>query len=557
MFHVELKIRIMENNNFEVKGNIVDAINERIFKGKVTISGDRIVDIIEDNTIVEDNYIMPGFVNAHVHIESSMITPLEFSKQAVKWGTVAVVSDPHEIANVLGEEGIEFMIENSKLSEMKFYFGVPSCVPATSFETSGAVLNSDKVRDLLKNKDLYFLSEMMNYPGVIFNDEDVHNKLNYAKEFNMPIDGHAPGLKGDDLEKYVNSGISTDHECTTIEEAEAKIKLGMKVQIREGSAAKNYEVLYQLIDKYPNEVMLCTDDTHPDDLMLGHINQLVKRSLKNGLNIFNILKAVNLNPIKHYNLDVGSLQKNDKADFIIVNNLEDLAILKTYINGKEIFNGQRVNISGHANKALNNFVAEKITEEDIKVYNKENKKIKVINCFDGDLLTKESLEILPLNNNEILPDIDKDIIKIVVYNRYKKTKPIVGFIKNFGLKLGAVASSIAHDSHNIIACGASDEAIVMAINKIVENKGGIAVYNGEKLSDLPLEIAGLMTNSPIEKVATQYELLNHIVKHELGSELYAPFMTLSFMALLVIPEIKIGDKGLFDGKKFELTNLTE
>ena len=548
----------MENNNFEVKGNIVDAIQERIYKGKLIISNNKIVDIIEDDSIKEDYYIMPGFVNSHVHIESSMITPLEFSKQAVRWGTVAVVSDPHEIANVLGEKGIEFMIENSKLSPMKFYFGVPSCVPATGFETSGAVLNSDKVHELLKNKDLHFLSEMMNYPGVIFNDEDVHNKLKYAKELNMPIDGHAPGLKGEDLEKYVNSGISTDHECTTIEEAEAKIKLGMKVQIREGSAAKNFEVLHSLIDLYPNNIMLCTDDTHPDDLMLGHINELVKRSVNKGLNLFNIIKAVNINPVKHYNLYVGSLQKNDSADFVIVNNLKDFSVLKTYINGEEIFNGQRVNISGFENKKLNNFVAEKITENDIKIYNKESKKVKLINCFDGDLLTKQSLENLPLNEQgKILSDIQNDIIKIVVYNRYKKSQSVVGFIKNFGLQHGAVASSIAHDSHNIIACGVTDSDIVAVINKIVENKGGIAVYNGEKTFDLQLEIAGLMTNSPIEKVASEYELLNHIVKNELGSNLYAPFMTLSFMALLVIPEIKIGDVGLFDGNKFELTNLTE
>ncbi len=548
----------MKNKRFEVKGNIVDAIQERIYKGKLIISEDKIIDIIEDDTISEENFILPGFVNSHVHIESSMITPLEFSKQAVKWGTVAVVSDPHEIANVLGEKGIEFMIENSKLSPMKFYFGVPSCVPATGFETSGAVLNSDKVHELLKNKDLHFLSEMMNYPGVIFNDVDVHNKLKYAKELNMPIDGHAPGLKGDELEKYVHSGISTDHECTTIEEAKAKIKLGMKVQIREGSAAKNFEALYSLIDLYPNDIMLCTDDSHPDDLMLGHINELVKRSLKKGLNLFNIIKAVNINPIKHYALNVGSLQKNNSADFVIINNLKDFSVLKTYINGEEIFNGQRVNISGFENKKLNNFVAEKITENDIKIYNTENKKIKVINCFDGDLLTKQSLENLPKNEQgEILSDIQNDIIKIVVYNRYKKSKPAVGFIKNFGLQHGAIASSIAHDSHNIIACGVTDNDIVKLVNKIVENQGGIAVYNGEKIFDLQLEIAGLMTNSPIEKVASEYELLNHIVKNELGSNLYAPFMTLSFMALLVIPEIKISDKDLFDGNKFELTNLIE
>ena len=548
----------MNKNNFKISGNIVDVISETIYKGTLNIENGIIGSIDKDDNISEEQYLFPGLVNAHVHIESSMITPLEFSKQAVKWGTVAVVSDPHEIANVLGKEGVEFMIENSKLSPMKFYFGVPSCVPATSFETSGAVLNSTDVKELLQNKDLHFLSEMMNYPGVIFNDTEVHEKMNAAKELGLPIDGHAPGLNTEDITKYINAGISTDHECTTIEEAEEKIKLGMKVQIREGSAAKNFEILFPLIDKYPNKVMLCTDDTHPDDLMLGHINELVKRSIKKGLNIFNIAKSVNLNPINHYKLDVGSLQISDSADFVVFDNLEDCKILKTYIAGNEVFDGYNSVIQGISKSEINNFNAEKLTIEQLAIENTENKKVKVINCFDGDLLTKLSLENLEVNSkNEILPNLEKDILKIVVYNRYKKSEPVIGFIKNFGLKSGAIASSIAHDSHNIISIGTSDKEILASINRIVKNKGGIAVSNNNVITDLILEIAGLMTNSPIEKVATQYELLNKIVKDDLGSKLYAPFMTLSFMALLVIPEIKIGDKGLFDGKKFELCNLFE
>ena len=548
----------MQNSKFKISGNIVDVISETIYKGTLYIENGIISSIEKDNNIKESQYLFPGLINSHVHIESSMITPLEFSKQAVKWGTVAAVSDPHEIANILGKKGVEFMIENSKLSPMKFYFGVPSCVPATAFETSGAVLNSSDVKELLQHKDLHFLSEMMNYPGVIFNDEEVHKKINAAKELNLPIDGHAPGLNTLDITKYIEAGISTDHECTTLKEAEEKIKLGMKIQIREGSAAKNFETLYPLIDKYPNNVMLCTDDTHPDDLILGHINELVKRSIKKGLNIFNIAKSVNLNPINHYKLDVGSLQINDSADFIVFDNLKDCNVTKTYIAGQEVFDGYKSDIQSVANTQINKFDTEKVKIDELSVKNEENKKVKVINCFDGDLLTKLSLENLKLNSEkDILVNLEKDILKIVVYNRYKKSKPIIGFIKNFGLKSGAIASSIAHDSHNIISVGVSDVEIQKVINKLVDNKGGIAVSNKNDIFDLPLEIAGLMTNSPIEKVASQYERLNHIVKHELGSKLYAPFMTLSFMALLVIPEIKIGDKGLFDGKEFKLCSIFE
>jgi adenine deaminase len=494
----------MNNSNFTIAGNIVDPVSEKIYKGILFVENGKIINIKKDDSITEEKYIFPGLINSHVHIESSMITPLEFSKQAVKWGTVAVVSDPHEIANVLGKEGIKFMINNSKLSPMKFYFGVPSCVPATSFETSGAILNSSEVKKLLENKDLYFLSEMMNYPGVIFNDEEVHNKLKYAKDLYLPIDGHAPGIKGDDLKKYVDAGISTDHECTTIEEAEEKISLGMKILIREGSAAKNFDALYPLISKYTNDVMLCTDDTHPDDLMLGHINILVKKCIEKDVDIVKIAKVVNLNPKLHYKLDVGSLQINDSADFLIIDDLKKFTILKTFINGEEVFNGQNTVIQQNASVKLNNFNAKSIKVEDIIVKNPENKKIKVINCFDGDLLTKLSLENLSTNiNNEIQSDIENDILKIVVLNRYNNSKPIIGYIKGFGLKHGAIASSIAHDSHNIIAVGISNQEIVKTINQVIDNKGGIAVSNEEKLYDLPLEIAGLMTNSPIEKVASE------------------------------------------------------
>jgi len=539
----------------EIKGNIFSFEKEKFIKGKIIINNEIITDIIEEEN--DSNlYIMPGLINSHVHIESSMVSPLEFSKLAVKHGTVGIITDPHEITNVLGTKGLDYMIDNAKKTKLKIFFGVPSCVPATNFETSGAILNSKLVDEYLNKKEFVALSEMMNYPGVIFDDEEVHKKLKSAQKYNKPIDGHAPGLSGEDLKKYVNSGISTDHECTNVNEALEKIKLGMYVQIREGSAAKDFEALHSLIDSKPDNIMLCTDDTHPDDLVKGHINSIVKKALNKGHNIFNIMKAVNLNPVKHYKLDVGTLKKGDKADFIIVDNLKDFNILSTFINGEEIYKNGEILINNNSHDEINNFNISKINISDIEIENIENKKINVIVCKDGDLITKKSVEIPKIVNNKIVSDIDNDILKIVVLNRYKQSKPAVGFIKNIGIKNGAIAQTIAHDSHNIIAVGTSDEDIVKVINQLIENKGGMAVFNGKTMETLKLEIAGLMTNKSVAEIGSKYEKLNEMVR-DMGSELHAPFMTLAFMALLVIPEIKLGDKGLFDATKFEFMNLFE
>ncbi len=533
----------------KIKGNIVDIENRRIYKGTVITENNMIKDIIEENNN-NTEYILPGLINSHVHIESSMVTPLEFSKEAIKHGTVAVVTDPHEIANVIGVEGINFMLENSKLSPLKFYFGVPSCVPATSFETSGAIIDS-KITDTLLQKDEFkFLSEMMNFPGVIYDDNEIHNKLKSALKYNKRIDGHAPGLKGEDLKKYINSGISTDHECTTYKEAEEKINLGMKVQIREGSAAKDFNNLYQLIDNHTDNTMICTDDTHPDDLVKGHINVIIKQALDKEVDIFNILQTVCVNPVKHYNLEVGLLQKGDLADFIVIDNFDNFNILKTVINGKIQFENNKIQFNNTSFNEINNFNAKSISINDISLSKTSNNKFNVISCFDGDLFTKRSLETIKTKNNTFISDTETDILKIVVYNRYVESKPIVGFIKGFGLKYGAIAQSIAHDSHNIIAVGTNDDDIVAAINKIVENKGGICLSNDNNIYDIKLEIAGLMTNKPVTEIAEKYEFITKKTI-ELGSKLKSPFMTLSFMALLVIPEIKIGDKGIFDGLKFE------
>jgi len=537
---------------FSVKGNIIDVIRRRIFPGEITIKGIHIVDIIETREKYE-NYILPGFVDAHIHIESSMLIPSEFARIATVHGTVATVSDPHEIANVLGINGVRYMMENGNLIPFKFFFGAPSCVPATSFETSGAELTPEDIRELFKEDGLKYLSEMMNYPGVLFRDKMVMEKLMIAKDYGKPIDGHAPGLKGEDAKKYVLSGISTDHECYSIEEALDKISFGMKILIREGSAAKNFETLHPLIKSDNNMVMLCSDDKHPDDLVEGHINEVVKRALKKGHDLFDVLNAAIVNPVKHYNLDVGLLQKGDFADFIVIDNPENLKIKRTYIDGILVAEDGHTKIDRVKSKIINNFNAlpKQVSDFSLKA---EGKTIKVIEAIEGELITKE-LELEPKAEDGFYnSDTEKDILKITVINRYLNKKPAVAFIKGFGLKKGAIASSVAHDSHNVIAIGVNDKDICDAVNALINTKGGIAVNSGKNIEILPLPVAGIMSNGDGYEVAEKYSKINKLPK-ELGCKLHAPFMTLSFMALLVIPALKLSDKGLFDGNKFQFTEL--
>ena len=506
------------SDSFIVSGKLVDVVNRRIFNAEVKIEEGRIIAINESDKEY-DNCILPGLIDAHVHIESSMLVPTGFARAAVKNGTVATVSDPHEIANVMGLAGIDYMIENSKKTPFKFHFGAPSCVPATPFETSGAVINSDDIKKLMSNPDIYYLAEMMNFPGVIYNDEEVIKKIKYAHEANKPIDGHAPGLSGEDLEKYAAQNITTDHECTTVEEAVSKIEKGIKIQIREGSAAKNFENLFPLLNTHPDKVMFCTDDCHPDDLVKGHINKIISRAVKKGTDIFDVISAATKNPIEHYNLNVGLLQIGDPADFIIVNN----------------FKCKPINVNDIA-------VAER------------GSKIQIIVAKDGDLLTGKEIIEPAIENGNVVSDITRDILKIVVVNRYHDTEPQIGFIKNFNLKKGAIAGSIAHDSHNIIAIGTNDNDIVKAINKVIENTGGIVACDENIIKDLKLDVAGLMSTEEADEVAAKYHEVSTMAK-EMGSKLTAPFMTMAFMALLVIPELKIGDKGLFNVSKFDFTTL--
>ena len=535
-----------------VKGNIVDILNKRIFKGEVCIENGRISAIKEVNHKVE-NYILPGFVDAHIHIESSMVVPSEFAKIALIHGTVATVSDPHEIANVLGVKGVDFMIENGKKVPLKFNFGAPSCVPATSFESAGAVINADDIQKMMANPDIKYLAEMMNYPGVLFNDEEVLQKIEYAKNNNKPIDGHAPGLRGGDVSKYIAAGISTDHECFTYEEALEKLQKGMKILIREGSAAKNFEALIDLLPEHYKNMMFCSDDKHPDDLLIGHINQLCERAVAKGMDVFKVLQVACVNPVHHYNLEVGLLQVEDEADFIVINNLEKFRVLETYIQGELVAKNGKSFVKSVPFEILNNFESEKKKVTDFEFLSSTDK-IRVIEALDGELVTNEILANALVADGKIVSNVEDDILKMTVVNRYQNTKPSIAFIKNFGIKNGAIASSVGHDSHNIIAIGTSDELICSAVNLLIQHKGGICALNDTTEKIVALPVAGIMSDQPAEIMGNAYAELDAMAK-EMGSTLSAPFMTLSFMALLVIPSLKLSDQGLFDGNSFKFTSL--
>lgn len=538
----------------KVTGNIVDVLNSTIYPGTLEISGGRIANIMKDNKTY-DTFIVPGFIDSHVHIESSMLIPSEFARLAVIHGTVAIVSDPHEIANVLGIEGVNYMIENGKTVPFKFYFGAPSCVPATTFETSGAQLGVKEVEELLKRREIKYLSEMMNFPGVIFDDPSVMTKIQLAKKYGKKIDGHAPGLRGKELEKYVQSGISTDHETFEKEEAIEKIKLGMKILIREGSAAKDFDALSSLIEEYPDYCMFCSDDKHPDDLIKGHINEIVKKAIGLGSDRMKVLQCASVNPVQHYGLEVGLLRKGDHADFVVIDNFNDFTILRTIINGEVVAESGESFIPKVKAKINNNFKAQKKKVSDFAV-KRRGDKIIIIEAIDGQLVTNRSKEVPKVSNGYVVSDTDRDILKLTVVNRYEDVPPAKAFIKNFGLKKGAIASSVSHDSHNIVAVGVSDEDITKAVNLVIKNKGGIAVVYDNVREILPLPIAGIITTEDGFKVAEKYLKIDKLAK-ELGSHLRAPFMTLSFMALLVIPHLKLSDKGLFDGEKFEFVDLFE
>ncbi len=573
-------------SSLSISGNLVDVHQQRIYPAIITVENRKIVSIKETSNQqpVTSGYILPGFIDSHVHIESSMLVPSEFARLAVVHGTVATISDPHEIANVCGMEGVEFMIENGNTVPFKFNFGAPSCVPATIFETAGAALDSADVEKLLQRDDIKYLSEMMNFPGVLFKDEEVMKKIAAAHRLNKPVDGHAPGLRGEQAKLYIErisqpsdsqvppaqgfgeAGGGTDHECFTKEEALDKLQYGMKIIIREGSAAKNFEALIDLLHDYPDMIMFCSDDKHPDSLVLGHINQLCVRAVAKGIDLFKILKAACVNPVHHYKLDVGLLREGDPADFIVVNDLNQFEVSKTFINGELVAEEGNSLVRSQKSGVINNFSCNKRNIEDFEIRIMSDKeilksnwlhhngpeglRIPVIEALDGQLITNRiDAEIGDHGNGILRTNTKDDILKIVVVNRYNEAPVAKAFITNFGLKHGALASSVAHDSHNIVAVGVDDESICKAVNMVIEHKGGVSLVNDDLEMIVPLPVAGLMSNEDGYKVAEQYSLIDKAAK-EAGSTLGSPFMTLSFMALLVIPHLKLSDKGLFDGDSF-------
>ncbi|MBK9383110.1 MAG: adenine deaminase [Chitinophagaceae bacterium] len=539
-------------SSFSISGNLVDVHQQRIYPAELTVDNGKIISIkeISHSSLTTPHFLLPGFIDSHVHIESSMLVPSEFARLAVVHGTVATVSDPHEIANVCGLEGVEFMIENGKTVPFKFNFGAPSCVPATTFETAGAVLDSTAVETLLRRKEIKYLSEMMNFPGVLSRDEEVMKKIAAAHRLGKPVDGHAPGLRGEKAKQYIDAGIYSDHECFTAEEALEKLQYGMKIIIREGSAAKNFEALIDLLQDYPDMMMFCSDDKHPDSLESGHINQLCARAAAKSIDIFKILKAACVNPVHHYKLDVGLLREGDAADFIAVKDLKKFEVVKTIINGELVAENGISNIKASKSGIVNNFSCSKKETVHFEIpLTTHNSLLPVIEALDGQLITNR-LSLEPkVKDDKLVSDTDRDILKIVVVNRYNDAPVAKAFIKNFGLKHGALASSVAHDSHNIVAVGADDESICNAVNLVIEHRGGVSFSNDDLEMIVPLPVAGIMSNEDGYKVAEQYSLIDKAVK-EAGSILGSPFMTLSFMALLVIPHLKLSDKGLFDGDAF-------
>ncbi|MEO5909877.1 MAG: adenine deaminase [Pelobium sp.] len=539
----------------EIIARLVDIENKNICPVRLIFSAG-IIQSIEAITYTDETslpFLTPGFIDAHVHIESSMLVPSEFARLAVVHGTVGTVSDPHEIANVCGMAGVEYMLENAKTVPFKFNFGAPSCVPATIFETAGAEITVDDIEDLLKRDEIKYLTEMMNFPGVLFDDEVVLAKIAVAKALEKPIDGHAPGLMGKDAEKYIQAGISTDHECFTYEEALDKLQRGMKILIREGSAAKNFEALIPLLNDYPSEIMFCSDDKHPDSLVEGHIDQICQRAVEKGVDIYNVLQAACINPIKHYKLVIGLLNIGDPADFILLNNLADFEVIATYINGEKVAEKGKSFISSPKAKNINNFSCEEknVNEFAIKAIGEEL--TPVIGAIEGQLITHKLMLKVPVKDGNLQVDLENDVLKIAVVNRYHQAKIATSFIKNFGLKEGAIASSVAHDSHNIVVIGVDDESICQAVNALINSKGGISCVSKTNQMVLALPVAGLMSTEDGYEVAKKYTGIDLMAK-QLGATLQSPFMTLSFMALLVIPSLKLSDLGLFDGDQFKFIN---
>ena len=536
----------------KISGIVVDPVARRQFPGALVIDRGRIVDILPEPA-ARGPFLLPGLIDSHIHIESSMLTPAAFAAKAVTHGTVAVVADPHEIANVLGVAGIDFMIDSGRQVPLKFYFGAPSCVPATAFENSGAKLAALEVEALLRRDDIFFLAEMMNFPGVIGRDPEVMAKLGAAAKMGKRVDGHAPGLQGGELAAYARAGITTDHESGTLAECYEKLALGMKIQLRQGSSVCNLDLLHPLITSHPGQCMFCSDDLKPADLARGHINLLVKKGLRLGYDLFDLLQCACVNPVRHYQLGVGLLQKGDPADFIMVDDLSEMAVSATWINGEMVSAKQQPLFEVAQPIPINRCNGAPITAEQLQV-RARGSQIKVIEVTDGQIVTGSGRHPVPAGSTVVEADPHSDLLKILVQNRYEPAPPAVGFVRGFGLKHGAMASSVAHDSHNIIGVGSDDQELARAVNLLQESGGGICFVCGDEERRMELPVAGLMGIGSCEEMARNYSALEQRVK-ENGCLLQTPFMTMAFLALPVIPALKITDLGLFDVERFALTDL--
>jgi adenine deaminase len=524
-----------------LSGNIVDLVGRRIFPGRVEWEDGRIQRIVPEPGRRHRHFIAPGFIDAHVHIESSMLPPAEFARLAVVHGTVATVSDPHEIANVLGEAGVAYMIAEARRTPFKFCFGAPACVPATPFETAGASLGLRAVTRLLARPEIGYLSEFMDYPSVLRGDPLALAKIAAARRAGKPVDGHAPGLRGPDAAAYGAAGISTDHECFTLAEAWDKLAAGMSILIREGSAARNFDALSPLLRSDPARCMFCCDDLHPDELVRHHIDAHVRRGLAAGAHRLDVLTVASVNPVRHYGLDVGLLQVGDAADFIVFEGWRRLAVRRTYLRGRLVARDGRSLLPHVPARVVNRFRTGARRPEEFAVSAPGARRLNVIGAIEGQLITRH-LRLAPrIVNGAIAADPARDILKLVVVNRYAARAPVaVAFIRGFGLRRGALASSVAHDCHNIVAVGADDASLARAVNWIIRHRGGVCAVGGPAEADaaiLPLPIAGLMATGDGAAVADAYGAVDALAKR-LGSTLAAPFMTLSFMALLVIPDLK-------------------
>ena len=531
-----------------LRGNVVDVERGEIYPGEVLIEGSRIKEVREVGGRFS-RYLLPGLIDAHIHIESSMLVPSRFAEAAVAHGTVAVVADPHEIANVLGITGVEYMIRDSKRVPLKFYFTAPSCVPATPYETSGAKLGAEEVARLLAMEEVVALGEVMNYPAVVAREPETMAKIQAARRLGKPIDGHCPKLGGDALRRYVSAGISTEHECTSLEEAEEKARLGMKIMLREGSSAKNLKALAG----FRGKAFLVSDDLHAGDLLRGHVNFLLRRAVEEGIDPIEAVRMVSLNPAEHYRLGVGMLRPGDPADLVVVDNLRSFSCLECYINGKLVAKGGRVLFKASPLPGKSTIRASHKSPEDFKIIARRASRLRVIKVMPGEIVTEE--DSVSAAAGEVKPMPEKDVLKLAVVERYGGERVAVALVRGFGIEGGAVASSIAHDSHNIIAVGADDADLAAAVNRVIDMQGGIAVVSGgELLASLPLPVAGLMSIESAGWVAERGEQVDRRIR-ELGCSLEAPVMTLSFLALPVIPKLRLTDRGLFDVERFEFVGL--